>query len=176
MSNKDIHPIYIIPRSGKRRILSDQAQKDQGLTANRVKQNESMMKTVVNRLEYLCGQSPQKKDLLDLARKLCPTCGIALDRLAKRSRDCLVCWYCEHWPVIEPVFLKWCGEQPRGAYDSRNSCHCSPISTPPPAPEVSASTCDLDLDYDYDYAIDLFWDSSLQASHVPDVDGIESLF
>lgn len=177
MSNKDIHPLIVIPRCGKRRVLSDQAQKDQGLTANRVRLNKDRINSVVNRLEYLLGQSPQKKDLLQLARQLCCPCGIALDRLAKRSRDCLICWYCENWAVIEPIFSSLCATQPRGAYDSRNSCSCpapAKIASPGPANEPVVYE---DFAVDFDFPVnDFLWAPALEASHVPDVDEFGGFF
>jgi hypothetical protein len=53
---------------------------------------------------------------------------ISLDRLAKRSRDCLLCWFCENWIVIEPLLVvAECSSQPRiGENDPRNSCACTP--------------------------------------------------
>ena len=170
MSNKDIRPIFVIHRTGKRRILSNQAQKDQGLTANRLRQNEGKISSVVNRLEYLLGQSPQKKDLLVLARQLCQLCGLELDRLAKRSRDCLICWYCENWAYIEPTFTSMCMMPPRVAFDSRNSGSCSP---PEPATQEEAPGSPEPLiypDLDFEYEDDHFWALPLEASPVQELD------
>jgi hypothetical protein len=120
MSGND-PPLIVIPRVGKRHTLSKQAQKDQGLTTDRMRQNAAYLDVIRTKLEYLCGPSPQKKDLIVVARELCGPCKVSLDRLAKRSRDCLLCWFCEHWSAIEIQFSAMCGQQPR-AYDSRNSC------------------------------------------------------
>jgi hypothetical protein len=114
-------PLIVIPRVGKRHTLSKQAQKDQVLITDRMRQNAPFLDPVRSKLEYLCGASPQKKDLLVVARRLSGPCMVSLDRLAKRSRDCLVCWFCEHWKEIEPQLSALCDQQPR-AYDSRNSC------------------------------------------------------
>ena len=172
MSNKDIRPIFIIHRTGKRRILSNQAQKDQGLTANRLRQNEGKISSVVNRLEYLLGQSPQKKDLLVLARQLCQLCGLELDRLAKRSRDCLICWYCENWAYIEPTITSMSMTPPRVALDSRNSGSCSPVE---PASEEAPGSPDTQVypDLDIEYDDDPFWAMPLEASAVQELDEFE---
>jgi hypothetical protein len=120
-------PLFVVPRFGKRHTLSEQALKDQDLTADRMRQNAAVLGPVCSRLEYLCGPSPQKKDLLVVARELSVPCHVSLDRLAKRSRDCLLCWFCEHWQAIEPSFSALCSRQPR-AYDSRNSCVSTKVS------------------------------------------------
>jgi hypothetical protein len=119
--------VIVIPRVGKRHTLSEQAQKDQVLITDRVRRNAPLIDAIRSTLEYACGPSPQKKDLLVVARQLTGPCKIALDRLAKRSRDCLICWFCENWKTIETQFAALCSEQPR-AFDSRNSCSSTKVS------------------------------------------------
>jgi len=48
------------------------------------------------------GKSPQKKALLEFAHQLSAVTHIPIDRLAKRSRDCLLCWFCENWYLLSP--------------------------------------------------------------------------
>lgn len=115
-------PLFVIQRSGKRKNLSAQAEKDQMLTAQRLRDNEETISLIVNRLEYLCGPSPQKKDMLVVAKEMEKRTAIQVDRLAKRSRDCLICWFCENWTYIVHEFEALCCEQSRASFDSRNSC------------------------------------------------------
>jgi hypothetical protein len=124
MTDPPPHPVIVIPRFGKRQALSRQAERDQELIVARVRENRGTLDRVTRELEYLCGESPQKKDLLVIARRLCNKSGLALDRLAKRSKDCLLCWFCENWATLEPDFRSLCTEQ-TGAFNSRNSCQRS---------------------------------------------------
>jgi hypothetical protein len=121
MTDPPPHPVVVIPRFGKRQTLSKQAERDQELIVARVRENRAALHRVTKELEYLCGESPQKKDLLVIARRLGGKLGIVLDRLAKRSRDCLLCWFCENWTTVEADFRLLCAEQ-TGAFNSRNSC------------------------------------------------------
>lgn len=122
MSNNGLpNLIFFIPRFGKRKSLSKQTQKDQGFTRARVKRNETQISRIMPILEILCGQNPQKKDLLVLAQEIENHQSIQLDRLAKRSKDCLICWFCENWDAISSKLNELCATRPR-SYDSRNSC------------------------------------------------------
>jgi hypothetical protein len=124
MSEKDNPPRIVIARVGKRASLSKQTEKDQELTAGRIRRNAAALDTVVHRLEMLYGPSLQKKDLLVVARQFTQ---VSLDRLAKRSRDCLLCWFCENWGVLEPLLFGARSPQPRvNEFDSRNSWGTAP--------------------------------------------------
>jgi hypothetical protein len=113
----------VISRVGKRTKLSQQTEKDQILTRDRVFRNQFALPFIRKRLEQFW-PSLQKKDLLVVAQQF-P--GLTLDRLAKRSRDCLLCWFCEHWMAIEPILFGVGIQQPRvSEFDSRNSCVCTP--------------------------------------------------
>jgi hypothetical protein len=127
MSEKDNIPRIVIARVGKRKTLSKQAEKDQGLISARVRQNTPALTFITRRLEALYGLPLQKKDLLVVARELCGMAPLILDRLAKRSRDCLLCWFCENWIVLEPLLVAGCSSQPRVENsDPRTSCACTP--------------------------------------------------
>jgi hypothetical protein len=118
MSEKDSIPRFVIARVGKRTTLSKQAEKDQVLIVERIRRNQGLMDRITRRLEVI---STQKKDLLVVAHHIGQAIRVPLDRLAKRSRDCLFCWFCENWGTIEPIFTGLCSLQPR-ADCSRNSC------------------------------------------------------
>jgi hypothetical protein len=61
---------------------------------------------------------PLKKDLLVLAHDLCACTGLRVDRLARRHADCLHCWFCQSWRIIEPRLHNLKNDR-RGGYDSR---------------------------------------------------------
>jgi hypothetical protein len=132
MSEKDNIPRIVIARVGKRKALSKQAEKDQILICNRVRQNTPALTLITRRLEALYGPPLQKKHLLVVAQQIAGVAALSLDRLAKRSRDCLLCWFCENWPVVETL-LAGCPSQPRVMKsDPRNSCACTPEEPPEP--------------------------------------------
>ena len=87
---------------GKRKTLTSQTQKDQEMTVIRLKQNEAKIGKVTEILESLLGQRVQKKVLLEVAKEVSKKTRITLDRLAKRSRDCLICWFCENFEQVLP--------------------------------------------------------------------------
>jgi hypothetical protein len=123
MFERDNPPgVTIIARVGKRQTLSKKAEKDRVLTTERLRRNESLLGFVGERLRaYSAGL--QKKELLLVAQSV--DC-VSLDRLAKRSRDCLLCWFCENWSMIESRLPGCpCVQQPRVVDDSRNSCVCA---------------------------------------------------
>jgi hypothetical protein len=58
------------------------------------------------------------------AQDICASTGLKLDRLAKRNAECLNCWFCEFWRIIEPK-LPSLEKSQRGSYDSRFSVNSS---------------------------------------------------
>jgi hypothetical protein len=139
MSEKDNIPRFVIARVGKRTTLSKQAEKDHVLINERVRRNRGLMGPVTRRLEVI---STQKKDLLVVALHVGQIIRVPLDRLAKRSRDCLFCWFCENWGAIEPIFTGLCSLQPRAGC-SWNSC-AGAVPVKEEAPSVYEGLDDFD--------------------------------
>ncbi|KAH0789152.1 hypothetical protein GPJ56_006905 [Histomonas meleagridis] len=106
MLNTDQRQLITIPRVGKHKELTKQTQKDQVMTANRVKINQALMPQILHNLELIFGAPPQKKQLLDAALRISPRINVQVDRLAKRSRDCLICWFCENWSKVSSVLIE----------------------------------------------------------------------
>jgi hypothetical protein len=77
-----------------------QTKKDRSDTQKRAQENEARWPAIRPRLQNIFGASLLRKDLLAEALKIKT---LKLDRLAKRSRICLLCWFCENWTVIEPL-------------------------------------------------------------------------
>lgn len=154
LNNGPLFQVIRIPRSGKRRTLSQQTQKDQELTADRIRLNKERIDSILEKLVQLCGASPQKKDLLVLAREIQAESLIRLDRLAKRNRDCLICWFCENWRVISIYIDKLILEKPN-AFDSRVITHASSQKT---ESETSTENESSENDTDDSFSISLFND------------------
>lgn len=122
MQSQDLIPKQIvisITRTGKSKNFSRQTQLDQAMTFKRVKKNESLLPEVVNQLEAILGKSPKKKTLLKFANSLSMVTHISLDRLAKRSRDCLLCWFCENWHLFPIKSINTSTTFPEGLNNSQ---------------------------------------------------------
>jgi hypothetical protein len=106
----------------------------------RIAANALMAVHVISSLEYLCGPSPLKEDLLVVARELCSTYPLKLDRLAKRNGKALECWFCESWKEIEPHLKNLSRYRPQG-YNRR--CMV-PNAAPFPMADLLALSVDDD--------------------------------
>jgi hypothetical protein len=100
--------------------------------------NADLFAVVRNKLSFFCGEHPQKRDLLVVGYHLCTLLHIAFDRLAKRSIDCLLCWFCEHWGAIEPS-LMLLPRQGYRSYDTRPLVPVQPAPATPLTPDTPAS-------------------------------------
>lgn len=69
----------------------------------RVKQNEGRLEFITEYLDHYFGAHVNTVILNSLAKIIMETYGISLDRLAKRNRSALLCWYSENWDKIYPV-------------------------------------------------------------------------
>jgi hypothetical protein len=96
-----------IQRNGKRRLVSEQTQRDSIRLSERIRRNAGRIRVVESCLEQAYGRMSMS-NLASLADRCVNACqnSIALDRLAKRSRPALFCWFCENWSVIWPVLLQ----------------------------------------------------------------------
>ena len=105
MNTEGQRQLIAIPRVGKHKELTKQTQKDQFLTSERMKANQLLRPQILHSLKMIFGTPPQKKQLLDLALRISPKINVRVDRLAKRSRDCLICWFCENWSKVSTVLI-----------------------------------------------------------------------
>jgi hypothetical protein len=80
--------------------LTQQTVRDHILIQKRVQQNAAIWRAIEMRLKHYFGPALRRNDLLAAALKIKT---LKLDRLAKRSRICICCWFCEHWSEIEPM-------------------------------------------------------------------------
>lgn len=69
----------------------------------RMKANEGKLEFVSNYLDDYFGTHVNAQILSSLAKIIIDIHGLSLDRLAKRNRSALLCWYAENWDKIEPV-------------------------------------------------------------------------
>jgi hypothetical protein len=69
-----------------------------------------MFALVERTLDRVC-QKQRRSDLIELAEKCVLAVGAAppIDRLARRHRPGLICWFCENWSAVSPFLLQQCG-------------------------------------------------------------------
>jgi hypothetical protein len=102
------------PGSTKRRHVSEQTQRDNVRLNDRLRRNTARMTTVEQTLSQFGGRRTMM-ELLCVAHH----CVVALngavqiDRLARRSRLALMCWFCENWPVVWEHVFHFYGAQPQ---------------------------------------------------------------
>lgn len=100
--------VFIIKRTGKRGSLTGQTQRDTEKINSRIRMNQhEIPKVEMELLRYFSGR-PIISELLTLASELVNglegelKLNLKIDRLAKRNRDCLLCWFAEHWDLLGP--------------------------------------------------------------------------
>jgi hypothetical protein len=96
-----------VQRNGKRRLVSEQTQRDSIRLNERMKRNAGRIPVIEFWLEHACGRMTMT-NLVALADRCVDALdnSIGLDRLSKRSRSALICWFCENWSVIWPAVLQ----------------------------------------------------------------------
>lgn len=84
-------------RSGKR---SSQSLRDYEKIQHRIKASGSKIEFVSNYIDRYFGTHVTSVILLSLAKIFIGKLDLKLDRLAKRNRSALLCWYAENWDSI----------------------------------------------------------------------------
>lgn len=71
----------------------------------RVAKNNKNFEKVVNFMAKNLRPGFTCIEMLQLAAHVSDSLGIYLDRMAKRNRKALICWFSEHWDKIQEYFL-----------------------------------------------------------------------
>lgn len=72
----------------------------------RVKMNEGNLEIVKYTLINFFGGGFTNAELINIAVYISNGIGIKVDRMAKRNRDALLCWFSENWGLIYPILTK----------------------------------------------------------------------
>ena len=86
-----------------------QTMKDRKLVAMRVEKNKKYFNKVEQALGVLLNGKTRKSDLLAYAKKIIAQNGLKLERLMKRSKPVIICWFCEHMnldPLLTQLIQK----------------------------------------------------------------------
>lgn len=99
--------IIRIPRTAKRNTISVQTERDEARINERVRRNAAPLRVIEPLLARICGK-PTIAGLIGIADHCLRETGlpIRLDRLARRSRIALLCWFCENWGQISEPLMK----------------------------------------------------------------------
>ena len=73
---------------------------DRQLVSRRVEKNKDCFKKMEQALGILLSGKTRKSDLLAFARKILAENNLKIERLMKRSKPVLICWFCEHMDLI----------------------------------------------------------------------------
>ncbi|EAX95530.1 hypothetical protein TVAG_126600 [Trichomonas vaginalis G3] len=85
---------------------SEKCQRDHKMIFERVKLNGIKMDFVSAYIDRIIGTKVTYLNLLSFAIDISSVLEIKLDRLAKRNRNALLCWYAENWERIQPHIQK----------------------------------------------------------------------
>ena len=89
-------------KPGKLKGSTDQALRDYEKIQSRLAQKGLMVDIVMAYFEKIMGRKVRAAFILNVAQILSSMLQIKLDRLAKRNRTALLCWYAENWQKIAP--------------------------------------------------------------------------
>lgn len=89
--------------SRNREPKSPQARRDLNRIKRRIEANSGMLKQITNQFVKYIGENITLESLMFLAKSLEEKANIEIDRLAKRRRAALICWYVENWDIIRPL-------------------------------------------------------------------------
>lgn len=97
------HPIFVIQRTGKRTQLSKRTMHEQEVVNSRMKKAGGNFQLISNQLNSIYGKILSFNDLMFIADSATKKTQIKIDRISKRSKSALICWFCEHWENIKNI-------------------------------------------------------------------------
>lgn len=97
-----VHDIISTRKMRKFRCVSPQNLKDHDDVVQRIQNIGVKMDLVTAIIESKYGGRITIEPLLSFAMLMTKKLGLNLDRLAKRNRSALLCWFAENWSAISP--------------------------------------------------------------------------
>lgn len=91
---------FIIIRRKKSREFTKRTQRDHEETNSRRRKYGILYDQIARILNTTFSGAAKHKELLDFAFTLSMKYNLVVDRLSKRSYQCLLCWYCQYWNII----------------------------------------------------------------------------
>jgi formate hydrogenlyase subunit 6/NADH:ubiquinone oxidoreductase subunit I len=81
----------------------------------RRRKNAALFDRMTLMLSHLTDGKPTKQALLLLAERIAANTHVKIDRGAKRSKDCLICWFCEQ--ACELAALNQTADDNKSSFD-----------------------------------------------------------
>lgn len=97
------HDIIRSRTTNKHKRKTAQSIRDYEEVKKRVFETGIKMDLISEYLDKVFGVHVTALSLVDNACKLSQQLGLRVDRLAKRNRSAMLCWYAEHWDLIRPL-------------------------------------------------------------------------
>lgn len=97
------HPVFVIQRVGKRNDLSEQAIQEQAQTNSRIRRCGPRLNMVNKYFESRFAPKISFKDLKHIADQVIKKISLHVDRISKRNKVAMQCWFVEHWDIIKPI-------------------------------------------------------------------------
>jgi hypothetical protein len=110
--------IVIIRQKPCRKSLP-QTEVDHIQCIERRRQNAGMFNTMTQILTRITGGKLTKEALLKLANVIADRKQIKIDRGAKRMKECLICWFCEHVRDVLDLNIETTTEKPAESEDQQ---------------------------------------------------------
>lgn len=109
-------PSMPLPVANSKRTTS-QSNRDHEMVKSRSSSLGPKLDLVSGQLKRMYGANVTAVSLLHRANNLERILGITVDRLARRNRQALFCWFTENWELIQPILTQ----------NSRKAIHIQPI-------------------------------------------------
>lgn len=95
----------IIIKRKKSKEFTQRTQRDHEETNSRRRRFGIFYDQIYQILNRVFLETPKQKELLNFAMILAKKHKLQIDRLAKRTYTCLICWFCEYWKIISSDVL-----------------------------------------------------------------------
>lgn len=103
MINYYYPPLFPVnPYIPKQKRNTTQSIRDNERTLARLKKNGFKIEYVTAYIDRQFGTHVSSANLLTFAHELCEKLSLKLDRIAKRNKNALICWYAENWHIVQP--------------------------------------------------------------------------
>ncbi|EAX93545.1 hypothetical protein TVAG_203360 [Trichomonas vaginalis G3] len=102
MDNDTVNDIVKSRRLRKTKLTSEQNRRDHEMILERIKKNGVKMDFVSAYIDKIFGMHVTISPLLEFALHISHQFGLKVDRLAKRNRNALLCWFSENWETVFP--------------------------------------------------------------------------
>lgn len=93
-------PVIVLQRVGKRSELSQRALKEQKIVNQRIKDCGESFQTIPKLLDSVFHTTLTFTDYKNIAEELTRFIPIKIDRLSKRNKSAMICWFAENWSIV----------------------------------------------------------------------------